>query len=62
MLECNACHQKVFTADARYPDMQLKCGCCPVDHDHGKAAENSTPCRPLTVHVLPGAASLKVMD
>ena len=61
MLECDSCHAKVFTADAGSPDVQLKCDCCTLDHDHGRNAENSTPCRPITVHLLPGAASLSVM-
>lgn len=61
MLECQSCHAKAFTADARSPDVQLQCACCPLDHDHGKAAEKSTPCRPLTIHLLPGSASLSVM-
>ena len=61
MLECNTCHAKTFVNSGYFPDRDLKCDCCPVDHDHGKAAgETGQPCRPLTIHVLPGSASLNV--
>jgi hypothetical protein len=62
MIECKSCSAKVFTEDGRDPDRLLACGCCPVDHHHGKAAdETGTPCRPVTIMVLPGTASLSVM-
>ena len=61
MIECDTCHAKKFTEDGRSPDVQLKCGCCEVEHDHGKAAnESGSPCRPVTIHLLPGSASLAV--
>lgn len=30
------------------------CGCCPIDHHHGQAAEDAAPCRPLIITLLPG--------
>ena len=62
MIECNACHEKAYTLDGSHPDLALKCGCCQTEHDHGKHAnETGQPCRPVTVHVLPGSATLSVM-
>ena len=62
MLECNQCHAKAFTLDGKSPDRVLKCECCTVEHDHGRnASETGEPCRPMTIHVLPGSASLSVM-
>lgn len=35
------------------------CACCPQDHHHGQAAtETGTPCRPLTITMLPGSVQL----
>lgn len=35
------------------------CGCCPQDHHHGQAAnESGTPCRPVTITMLPGSADV----
>jgi hypothetical protein len=63
MFECDQCHVKAFSSDGRNPGRVLKCACCPLDHDHDKAAnETDQPCRPLTIHVLPGTAQLKVME
>ena len=62
MIECDACHQKAFANDGRHPGMALDCACCPEKHDHDKAAdETGKPCRPITISVLPGSASLSVM-
>lgn len=30
------------------------CACCPQDHHHGRAANEGTPCRPVTITVIPG--------
>ena len=61
MLECKSCHAKTFVNSGYFPDRDLKCDCCPVDHDHGKAAgETGVVCRGITIHVLPGSASLNV--
>lgn len=33
------------------------CTCCPQDHHHGQAAsESGSPCRPVTVMLLPASA------
>lgn len=62
MIECNQCHQKHFTNDGRNVDRALKCGCCAEEHDHGEAANRTgAPCRPVTITVLPGSATLSVM-
>ena len=62
MVECLACHKKHFTEEGRSPDRALECACCPVEHDHGRAAnESGKPCRPIEITVLPGSASLSVM-
>jgi len=35
------------------------CVCCPQDHHHGNAANASgTPCRPVTITMLPGGADV----
>jgi hypothetical protein len=62
MIECQGCHQKAFTADGRDPDRALDCDCCPESHHHGRAAnETGEPCRPISITVLPGSASLQIL-
>lgn len=35
------------------------CGCCPQDHHHGQAAAvTGTPCRPVTIILMPGTAGV----
>ena len=34
------------------------CACCPQDHHHGDAANQGTPCRPVTITMLPGGADV----
>jgi hypothetical protein len=34
------------------------CVCCPQDHHHGQAAASGTPCRPVTITMLPGGNDL----
>jgi hypothetical protein len=42
------------------PDAALNCNCCPKDHHHGHAAnETGTPCRPLVITAVPGTAVLQ---
>jgi len=37
------------------------CECCPQDHHHGQAASaTGTPCRPVTVTMLPGSAEISL--
>jgi hypothetical protein len=61
LLLCKKCGAKTFTMDGRNPDMLLKCECCPQDHDHGRAAnETGVACRPIEISVCPGTAQLKV--
>jgi len=33
------------------------CNCCPQDHHHGQAAsETGSPCRPVSIILVPGSA------
>jgi hypothetical protein len=53
LVACNQCHAEVLTEDGTSPDRALVCGCCPLDHDHGQAAnETGTPCRPVTISMV----------
>ena len=62
MIECLTCHKKAFTEDGRDPDRHLECDCCPEDHHHGRASnETGVVCRGIDIHVLPGSATLSVM-
>lgn len=55
--ECTA----VATIDAVGVDVHealdgAGCACCPQDHHHGAAAAVSgTPCRPVTITLIPGS-------
>jgi hypothetical protein len=63
LLLCKQCGAKAFTMTGRNADIQLKCDCCPEDHDHGRVAnETGTPCRPMEICALPGTLQLKVME
>ena len=47
--------------NGRYPDKAVKCECCTMDHDHGKAANvTGVPCRPVTIEIVPGSQSLRM--
>lgn len=37
-IACNGCGGWTLSADASDPDALLKCGCCPENHHHGRAA------------------------
>lgn len=55
IVECNTCKATaVIAADDTHIHDALKCGCCPIDHNHGDAAGNAetggVPCRPVTVY------------
>jgi len=41
-LSCNRCGGWTTVLDLSDPDSALKCGCCPVDHHHGQAANACT--------------------
>jgi hypothetical protein len=32
------------------------CVCCPLDHHHGRAAEDGVPCRPLVITLIGAVA------
>jgi hypothetical protein len=60
---CQSCGTQAFTEDNADPDAALVCvegsGCCPEDHHHGQAANaTGTPCRPVTITVLPGSVTM----
>lgn len=38
MVECVQCHAVTVVFDSRHAHEALKCACCPVDHNHGDAA------------------------
>ncbi len=62
-VQCKSCGTQVFTENNADPDSALVCaegsGCCAVDHHHGQAAnETGTPCRPVTITVLPGSVTM----
>jgi hypothetical protein len=47
--------------DGRHPGNAVKCGCCPSDHDHDKAAnETDVPCRPVTITLVPGSQNMRM--
>jgi len=51
-IQCDQCGASVTTADGTDPDAALACGCCPEDHHHGEAAnQTGVPCRPITITV-----------
>lgn len=52
------CDASVVVASATNAGAQLDCDCCPEDHDHDKAAEAGTPCRPITITAVGPAARL----
>lgn len=57
-IQCNNCGAW-GVIEGGDPDAQLQCPCCPADHHHGQAAnESGEPCRPLTITLLPGTAPL----
>lgn len=41
-IQCNQCGAWTTSGDGLDPDGQLACGCCPLDHHHGLAA-NACP-------------------
>jgi len=41
---CNSCGTSAQTWDGQHPDLAVKCGCCPLDHDHAGLG-----CRPVTI-------------
>ena len=55
LLQCNSCKKIAFTERHSDPDPDLDCDCCPEDHHHGLAANAGTPCRPMTITVMPGS-------
>jgi hypothetical protein len=59
LVMCNSCRAHAFTIDHGYPDRAVECDCCPDSHDHGENAnETGVPCRPVTITVVPGSATL----
>ena len=61
MVQCKQCGASGFTMDGRHPGNALKCECCPSDHDHDKAAnETNVPCRPVNIIVVPGSQHMKM--
>jgi hypothetical protein len=63
LVECKNCGTQAFTENNADPDSALACvegsGCCAEDHHHGQAAnETGTPCRPVTITVLPGSVKM----
>ena len=54
-VSCNKCGASVTVtaiAAAADPDAALTCACCPEDHHHGRAAnESGAACRPITINV-----------
>jgi hypothetical protein len=44
-------------------DAALACppdsSCCKEDHHHGQAANEGTPCRPITITLLPGSIQVR---
>lgn len=72
-LHCPKCGAWAVVPDLRDPDAALQCGCCPLDHHHGHAAnacacngdpgldpghEDCTVCRPITITPLPGTINV----
>lgn len=55
---CNQCQKSALTDHGDF-DVAVECGCCPQDHHHGQAAnETGTPCRPVTIDILQLGAPL----
>lgn len=47
--------------DGRHPGNAVKCPCCPSDHDHDQAAnETDVACRPVTIMIVPGSQSMRM--
>ncbi len=42
---CNSCGETAETWDYQHPDWAVKCGCCPLEHDH-----MGVGCRPVTIY------------
>lgn len=58
LVMCNSCHAQAFTENGGSPDRAVECGCCPEEHDHGRAAnETGEACRPVTIVVIPGGGA-----
>lgn len=60
--KCQGCGKSVTITDHDV-DIHMAvdaagCGCCPEAHHHGQAANESVPCRPLEITMLPGSAGL----
>jgi len=63
-VQCDGCGTQAFTENNADPDAALSCvedsDCCKEDHHHGQNAEaTGTPCRPVTITVLPGSIHMK---
>lgn len=63
-VQCNSCGTQAFTENRADPDSALVCpegsGCCTEEHHHGQAAnETGTPCRPVTITMLPGSIAMQ---
>jgi putative aminopeptidase FrvX len=53
------CGASVVIPAATDPDAALDCDCCPEDHHHGQAAnETGAPCRPITITAQGPSAQL----
>lgn len=51
---CKSCNAEGQTYDFRHPDLAVRCGCCPVEHDHAGLG-----CRPVTIYAI---ARLSLFD
>lgn len=60
-VQCNHCGAFVIIPAGADADAALTCGCCPLDHHHGEAAnETGAPCRPVTITLLPGSVPVSL--
>lgn len=51
---CKQCGASVFAADILSGHAALRCGCCPLPHNHGAAAiATGVACRPVRISPPP---------
>jgi hypothetical protein len=55
IVQCKQCQLWVQTDNGQHPNAAdiLRCGCCPLDHDHDvQAEETGIPCRPINLTLI----------
>jgi hypothetical protein len=59
LVKCQSCGATGYAGNHGDPDSAVSCGCCPEDHHHGHASnETNTPCRPVEIQIMPGGAAI----